>query len=392
MRIRRNIKHLSASQKTKFVNAVLALKTKPSVLHPGDPNLSRYDDYPEIHMNAMMASPGWAHRGPAFFPWHRVMLLEFENDLVAIDPDVTIPYWDWTDAASNPFTAGFLGGDGDPAQDDKVTTGAFAHDAADHWTIKAKDSPGDPDYLQRSFGTDPTAMALPTASDVTTALSNGTYDSSPWNSFSSGMRSAVELALHNLVHRWTGGTMGLMTSPNDPVFFLHHCNIDRLWAQWQRLNPGSAPYLPVSGAPLGHNLNDALIFSASPPAPWTDVFSPAGVIDHHALGYMYDDEIVIKGNIRELAYVRILFGVANCGPGWVIGPDGKPHPVPGGPGDPWLRLSGKERNELAARAIQEIAALMPERALGQSVGKLVSKAAGSGIRAAARRATVKAGR
>src|SRR5215471_17135571 len=112
MRIRKNVKRLSSAEKSRFVDAVLALKEAPSVLHPGDPVLKRYDDYAEMHMNAMMASPGWAHRRPAFFPWHRVMLLQFENDLVAIDPNVTIPYWDWPDSASNPLIPAFLGGDG----------------------------------------------------------------------------------------------------------------------------------------------------------------------------------------------------------------------------------------------------------------------------------------
>jgi len=116
MRVRNNVKFLSTAEKTRFANAVLALKTQPSVLHPGDANLNRYDDYAEVHMNAMMANPGWAHKRPAFFPWHRVMLLAFENDLVAIDPSVTIPYWDWPDSASNPFTNDFLGGNGPEIQ------------------------------------------------------------------------------------------------------------------------------------------------------------------------------------------------------------------------------------------------------------------------------------
>ena len=34
------------------------------------------------------------------------------------------------------------------------------------------------------------------------------------------------------------------TSPNDPVFFFHHCNIDRLWSVWEQKNPALAPYLP----------------------------------------------------------------------------------------------------------------------------------------------------
>src|SRR5919198_775828 len=91
MHIRKNVKNLTSDEKTKFVNAILILKTtNPSVLHQGDPTKNRYDDYVEIHMMAMMAGsqdnprdnpnwqPGWAHNGPAFFSWHRVLLLQFE--------------------------------------------------------------------------------------------------------------------------------------------------------------------------------------------------------------------------------------------------------------------------------------------------------------------------
>ena len=247
MRVRNNVTHLSPATKAAFVAAILALKQKPSVLNPGGAGWSRYDDFSQVHMNAMMAIPGWAHTRPAFFPWHREMLLQFENELVAIDPSVTLPYWDWTDPGSNPFTIDFLGGDGDPAQNDKVTTGRFAFDGPDHWRLVSKDDPGDPDFLARSFGSDPTAMSLPTVADVNAVLSVTPYDSSPWSGGSAGFRSNLEFALHNLVHRYIGGTMGLMTSPNDPVFWLHHCNIDRLWAQWMVLHPGASPYLPVGG-------------------------------------------------------------------------------------------------------------------------------------------------
>jgi tyrosinase len=62
-------------------------------------------------------------------------------------------------------------------------------------------------------------------------------------------------------------------SPNDPIFFLHHANVDRLWARWQTQRlaavPGSTPenhyppptqLSPFDGdpAPLGHRLNDAM--------------------------------------------------------------------------------------------------------------------------------------
>ncbi len=375
MRLRKNVKHLSPSEKNAFVQAVLTLKTKPSVLHPGDPNRSRYDDYPEIHLNAMMASPGWAHRRPAFFPWHRALLLEFENDLAAIDASVTIPYWDWPDAASDPFTAGFLGGDGDSNDSDKVKTGPFAKDGPNAWTIRVKDDGGDPDFLQRAFGQDATAMTLPASSDVDAALDADSYDSYPWSGSSTGFRANVEYNLHNTVHRWIGGTMGMMTSPNDPVFWLHHCNIDRLWAVWMRQHPGAAPYLPASGAAAGHNLMDAMIFNAQPPAPWSDTWTPAGVVEHQSLGYRYDDELMISRIDLPLSYVRILFGVINDAPGWVIGPDGKPHSVPG-PGDPWMRLSAADRNELTGLAIHQAAALISNRKAGKEIQKLASKLIG----------------
>ncbi|KAJ5541865.1 hypothetical protein N7461_007868 [Penicillium sp. DV-2018c] len=46
--------------------------------------------------------------------------------------------------------------------------------------------------------------------------------------------------IHNNIHGWTGdaGHMGnVPVASFDPLFFLHHCNIDRLFAIWQALNP-----------------------------------------------------------------------------------------------------------------------------------------------------------
>jgi tyrosinase len=114
MRTRKNVKALTETEKKNFVTAVLALKKKPSTLHPGNTGSSRYDDYVEVHRNATntattLNQAGWAHGGPAFLPWHREFILQFENDLAAIDASVTLPYWDWTDPASDPLTANFMG-------------------------------------------------------------------------------------------------------------------------------------------------------------------------------------------------------------------------------------------------------------------------------------------
>ncbi|KAJ1953180.1 hypothetical protein GGI12_006068, partial [Dipsacomyces acuminosporus] len=48
-----------------------------------------------------------------------------------------------------------------------------------------------------------------------------------------GLRENIEFTLHGSVHLGLGGDMATPYSPNDFVFFIHHANLDRLWAEWQ---------------------------------------------------------------------------------------------------------------------------------------------------------------
>jgi tyrosinase len=52
------------------------------------------------------------------------------------------------------------------------------------------------------------------------------------------------------------------TAARDPLFFLLHCNVDRLWAKWQkqngRFNPAVAASYDSAAAPIGHNLPDSM--------------------------------------------------------------------------------------------------------------------------------------
>jgi hypothetical protein len=312
MGCRKNQASLTSDERKAFVNAVLKLKNEV----PSQMGLTnRYDDYVQVHMNAMTASPGWAHQLPAFLPWHREFLRHFELDLQKIDPTVTIPYWDWTvdqnpALSTSPFTDVFMGGGGDPSQDDRVTTGLFAQ-VAGKWPLNITTGdpppvvPSDPPrdnttYLRREFGINVSNLPSPTQLGV--ALNKTLYDVSPWNRLSiDGFRNFVEgwrptgggPQNHNRVHVWVGGNMLPMTSPNDPVFWLNHCNIDRLWGLWMTQHPTADAYLPPSGTPgvpSGHGLNDTMIFFAGGPAPWPDSSTPAGVTDHHALGYWYDTD------------------------------------------------------------------------------------------------------
>jgi hypothetical protein len=136
---------------------------------------------------------------------------------------------------------------------------------------------------------------LPRGLDVTSCLQESPYDSAPWSeaampSFRNRLegwlfRTGDQIGprMHNRVHVWVGGDMQFGTSPNDPVFFLHHANVDRLWAQWQA-SAGAAAYAPTTGGPPGHNLNDAMFDLGAPG------ITPASVLDHYRMDYMYDSE------------------------------------------------------------------------------------------------------
>jgi hypothetical protein len=93
LRVRKNAASLTAGEKLNFVDAVLALKKKPS---PWVDGLSVYDTFVLWHRDAFGCAVMAAHMGPAFFPWHRQFVLLFEEQLRVIEPTVTIPYWDWT--------------------------------------------------------------------------------------------------------------------------------------------------------------------------------------------------------------------------------------------------------------------------------------------------------
>lgn len=129
--------------------------------------------------------------------------------------------------------------------------GPFAFDGPNHWTIVVKDEPNDPDFLTRGLGRRPDAPRLPTSVQVSRVMKVPLYDTPVWKLGSPGFRTSLEVPLHNLVHRWVNGTMVNMTSPNDPVFWLHHANIDKLWGDWQRLHPTVCPFLPSKYAPEG---------------------------------------------------------------------------------------------------------------------------------------------
>lgn len=122
------------------------------------------------------------------------------------------------------------------------------------------------------------------------------YDRWNWDSGSTAFRNRVEgwldpnrvhswspPQLHNRVHMWVGGDMAPGSSPNDPVFYLNHCNVDRIWEAWMARH--GRTYRPVAGdeaAPQGHRLDDMMV------ALLGDAMRPSDVLDP-SQWYAYDD-------------------------------------------------------------------------------------------------------
>lgn len=252
-----------------FIDGVKRLKDPAQSAWPGQDGLSIYDVFVFWHHQTMMlmtppdqTDRNAAHSGPAFLPWHRLFLLRLEQFLqdALDDADFRIPYWDWSADAElpNPATSPIW---------DAAAMGQFVGPA---WDVRLAMSPltGNLQRVNRVLARNPGVRGrLPTREQVRAVLRNeSAYDVTPYNSSSpGGLRNPLEgwvgqARVHNNVHVWVGGDMGLSSSPNDPVFFLHHCNIDRLWASWQRRN-GSTPYLPDMTAPDSlqfHRLDDPL--------------------------------------------------------------------------------------------------------------------------------------
>jgi tyrosinase len=178
------------------------------------------------------------HRTQRFLPWHRVYLIQLEQAIQAIHPDVTIPYWDWTQAAEETVPAWLAS-----------------------FTPTVPMPSGPSISVLRSPGTSADLAVL--ASNIPNIIAAGTFVDF-WRQIE---------GVHNAVHVWVGGSMGsIPTAPADPIFWMHHANCDRLWSLWQKAHPGINPDL--AGAGLSTVMD-----------PWAT--TEADTRDIEAMGYDY---------------------------------------------------------------------------------------------------------
>jgi tyrosinase len=155
-----------------------------------------------------------AHANWWFLPWHRAYLYYFERILreAAEDDSLALPYWDWTGHRGLPDR--FFGAD-NPLNDDTRRIGSRAR--ADAGFV----GPG----VIRDIVQTTNFFTFAGGSSAGPRIENGSGN--------------LEFQPHNYIHRFVGGNMGFPeTAARDPIFWLHHANVDRLWTRWVRKNPG----------------------------------------------------------------------------------------------------------------------------------------------------------
>jgi tyrosinase len=209
LRHRRDARRLTAGQLTDFRRAVSqAQKISDD---------RGYAYYAGIH--GLPLPIYCTHNSPLFLAWHRAYLYFFEKALQDQVPGVTLPWWNWTSHQ----------GDGLPviySQKRPQNRVNPLYDAA--IPPAGRREPGE----TRTWRDPGPAGELPSADSVEQVLANTDFIT-----FQTQLES-----LHGAVHMWVGGTMGdIAVAAYDPVFWAHHCMIDRLWYLWQLRHPGTDP-------------------------------------------------------------------------------------------------------------------------------------------------------
>jgi len=159
-----------------------------------------------------------------FLPWHRKYLFELEQLLKRKQPAVVVPYWDYANDHARP-----------------------------DWVWQP------PEVVRRTPGA--TGGSLPSQATIDSIMLEPSY---------TAFSRELEVEAHNEVHNWCNGTVSSPpTAAQDPIFWLLHANIDRIWDRWQLTHSG-VPSLSATDAVLD---------------PWEA--TAADVNDVFTMGYSY---------------------------------------------------------------------------------------------------------
>lgn len=199
--IRKDYREMTDYEKTELVNAFYTIRsttpdriTDMANFHMDFFNYDNIDpDVLDIHFNL----PDEPEK-EIFLAWHRRFIFEMEQVMQAINPRISIPFWDSSQDQS-PSAALW----------DEDFMGSFNS----NWG------------LGRRLGL---YNDLPSPSNVSNLMLETDFFE-----FSDDFERQTP---HSGAHRWVSGAMITSASPRDPVFYLHHAYVDKLWQDWEALH------------------------------------------------------------------------------------------------------------------------------------------------------------
>ncbi|KAL8713748.1 MAG: hypothetical protein Q9220_002274 [cf. Caloplaca sp. 1 TL-2023] len=202
--VRREWRNLSSLEQTSYITAVKCLMNSPPQI--AENNGSRYEDFAYAHQSYWdwtLDSPRLSH-SPIF------------------SSSPTTGFGSNGNSSSTPLSAPVGNGH-------CVTDGAFANLQLVHYDGKYR-----PHCLSRGFllegegGGQDTIGPATSPGFVERLMKEETYE---------GFLQLFERGAHDAVPRFVRGDFSRFTAPNDPIFWLHHTQIDRLWWMWQQRDP-----------------------------------------------------------------------------------------------------------------------------------------------------------
>ncbi len=229
------------------------------------------------------------HQSWFFAPWHRGYLIALEAFLRQIiiglngPANWALPYWN------------YFGPNGENKIPPAFTVTTLPDGSPNPLYVKLR-------YGPQNNGNVYIAMPPVNAACMTNTVYTGSNAATPRpgfggpaTGFSHGGSTSgnLENNPHNLVHVQVGGFIsnsnyGLMSDPGiaalDPIFYLHHCNIDRMWAAWNargNSNPAQANWLNGPQA-IGQRA-----FAMPMPGGTTWTYAPKDVNSLTQLNYSY---------------------------------------------------------------------------------------------------------
>jgi tyrosinase len=256
---RRSVRGMTANDRdlAAYRRGVAAMKTLPA----SDPrNWIRFAD---IHRSYC------PHGNWYFLPWHRAYLVALENIIgdLAGKPDFALPYWDWSAMRQLP-----------PA----FAEGNARSNPLNHLRPGLQRTAALPDDMVGSQVMS-RILASPDFEAFGSARPRGQNSAAAQWQRRLGAKTELEFNPHDGVHGALGGDLAQVNvASRDPIFYLHHANVDRLWAIWNARGNANSPEAIWRNFAFNRN------FINADGSPWNvavnNLQSPA------ALGYRYDDE------------------------------------------------------------------------------------------------------